>query len=87
MLQGKEKYAAKNYVIRNYKPDFNYTNMLYASPMAYSYAPSPNRSEKAFWPTGKSENRLNSFVNDLTEVRIEEYKEKLDKLSKNKPKK
>ena len=62
LLKSKEKSAAKNYVVRNYKPKFNYTNMLFSSPMAYSSVASPSKSMTYFEPPTKNENRLNSLV-------------------------
>lgn len=81
LLIKREKNAAKNHVIRNYNPNFNYTNLLYSSPMIYSNTSSPNSSGQLFQVEKEHENRLNSYINDLTSKRIEQYREKLEEQS------
>jgi len=72
----KERRVAKYSYSRNYKPDFDYSKMLFNSPLHPYYPPKKkiNAKDEIFMDPYPAENQLHSHINNAIEERIQTYK-------------
>ncbi|CAI2364021.1 unnamed protein product [Moneuplotes crassus] len=68
----KEKLAARTRYVRNYKPNFNYTQLLYKSPIHPIFKAEPPKQDILQLRPEPFEDKLNDYINDCKNFELDQ---------------
>jgi hypothetical protein len=79
LCRGKEKHAAKYRYRRNFMPRFDYTQLLFKSPIHPRFSGIITDDFKLEYRPRPHINRLANMINDLTNVKLDKARDEYEK--------